>query len=308
MPLEQFANLAQTTLSAAITTTGATSISVTSSTGFPAIGTGNTQQFRVLIDSELMIVTAVSGTTWTVTRGAESTTAATHSSGAFVTHVLTNGALANAPRAMTTTGDIEYLASTGTVTRLPVGTNAQVLGGGTIPAWTTLPAAGTPSLTLSTTNSAGSGTAFIAANATILAFDATNPASETFGAGATVGTATVAARRDHVHPMPADPTLVTVVAKTSSYAPTAATETGDWITMSATTALTFTINSGIFSAGQVFYVQQINTGQVSFAAGASVTITSTGATVAAPKLRARYSSAAVVCTASNTFTIVGDIA
>ena len=70
-----------TTLSAAISTTGATSISVTSATGFP--GSGN---YNIQVDSEVMTVTAGQGTTtWTVTRGVNGSTAATHSSGAVVT-------------------------------------------------------------------------------------------------------------------------------------------------------------------------------------------------------------------------------
>jgi hypothetical protein len=86
---EQFANNAQTTLSAAIETTDGTSISVTSASGFP-----DSAQYRILIDDEIMIVTAGAGTTtWTVTRGAESTSGATHDNGATVTHVLTAGAL-----------------------------------------------------------------------------------------------------------------------------------------------------------------------------------------------------------------------
>ncbi|HWB08628.1 MAG TPA: hypothetical protein VG826_05365 [Pirellulales bacterium] len=82
---EQFSNNAQTTLSAAITSTGATSLTVASATAFPGA------QFRILIDSEIMLVTAVSGTTFTVARGQEGTTAATHSSGANVAHILTKG-------------------------------------------------------------------------------------------------------------------------------------------------------------------------------------------------------------------------
>lgn len=86
--VEQFANKASTTLGAAITSTSSTSITVSSSSGFPAVG-----QFRILIDSEILIVTAISGTTWTVSRGAELTTAATHLNGAEVDNLLTNGAL-----------------------------------------------------------------------------------------------------------------------------------------------------------------------------------------------------------------------
>jgi hypothetical protein len=86
--LERFANDAATTLSALIVDAVVTSITVTSATLFPPAA-----QFRVKIDSELLLVTAGAGTTtWTVTRGVEGTTAAAHSNGAAVTHVLTRAA------------------------------------------------------------------------------------------------------------------------------------------------------------------------------------------------------------------------
>ncbi len=88
MPTEQFANNAQTTLAAAVTA-GATTITVSAVTGFPA-----GPRFRVRVGDELMLVTAVAGTTWTVTRGAEGTTAAAHAAGDSVTQVLTAGAVA----------------------------------------------------------------------------------------------------------------------------------------------------------------------------------------------------------------------
>ena len=59
---ETFSNQAVTTLSAAITTTTATSCTVTDATTFPA--TGN---FRIKIDSEILIVTAVATGTFTIT-------------------------------------------------------------------------------------------------------------------------------------------------------------------------------------------------------------------------------------------------
>lgn len=63
----------------------------------------------------------------------------------------------------------------------------------------------TPSIALGTAASAGSTGQAIQSDATILAFDATNPADETSGASAVVGVATTAARRDHVHAMPSIP-------------------------------------------------------------------------------------------------------
>ena len=84
---EQFSNLAITTLSSGVDDSQ-TTIPVVSVGNFPTQG-----QFRILIDSEILIVTALSGTTWTVTRGAESTTPASHPANATVAHVLTAGSL-----------------------------------------------------------------------------------------------------------------------------------------------------------------------------------------------------------------------
>lgn len=89
--LEAFANDFETSLSAAITTTTATSITVAGFSGAPTSG-----NFRVRIDNEILLVTAGHGTTsWTVRRGQEGTTAATHSSGAAVVHILTAAGLVN---------------------------------------------------------------------------------------------------------------------------------------------------------------------------------------------------------------------
>lgn len=79
------------------------------------------------------------------------------------------------------------------------------------------------------------------------------------------------------------------------------------VTCSNASGITLTVPPSVFSAGNQIHIQQIGAGQVTFAQGAGVTITSTGATASAPKLRAQYSAATVICTASNTFTIIGDL-
>jgi hypothetical protein len=79
------------------------------------------------------------------------------------------------------------------------------------------------------------------------------------------------------------------------------------VTASNASAITVTVPPSVFSANDVINVQQIGAGQVTFAQGSGVTITSTGGTASAPKLRAQYSAASVICTGSNTFTIIGDI-
>ncbi len=84
---EQFANSAATTLTAGIDASQTTLV-VASAVRFPTTGT-----FRIIIGTELLTVTGVSGSTFTVTRGAESTVAAAHSLGASVTCILTAAAL-----------------------------------------------------------------------------------------------------------------------------------------------------------------------------------------------------------------------
>jgi DNA-binding beta-propeller fold protein YncE len=85
---EQLANNAASTLTAAIPDAVATSCTVANGTVFPA--TGN---FRIIVDSELMLCTARAANVLTVTRGVETTTAVAHANGAAVTHVLTKGGL-----------------------------------------------------------------------------------------------------------------------------------------------------------------------------------------------------------------------
>lgn len=84
---EQYANSAQGALAAPITS-GATSLTLTGATNFPTSG-----NFRLLVDSELMLCTSISGVSLTVTRGVEGTTAAAHASGALATVTLTAAAL-----------------------------------------------------------------------------------------------------------------------------------------------------------------------------------------------------------------------
>ena len=85
-------------------------------------------------------------------------------------------------------------------------------------------------------------------------------------------------------------------------------DVNDLVTASNASPITITIPPSVFSANDTINIAQTGAGQVTFAQGAGVTINSTGATATAPKLRAQWSSASVICTASNTFLVVGDIA
>jgi hypothetical protein len=79
------------------------------------------------------------------------------------------------------------------------------------------------------------------------------------------------------------------------------------VTLNNASPITLTVPPSVFSAGDVINIAQIGAGQVTLSQGAGVTITSTGATSSAPKLRANKSAASIICTASNTFLVVGDI-
>jgi len=78
------------------------------------------------------------------------------------------------------------------------------------------------------------------------------------------------------------------------------------VTTSNAGSIVVTIPASTFSAGDIINVQSIGVGLTTISGGA-VTITSTGASASAPILRARYSAASIICTASNVFTIVGDV-
>jgi hypothetical protein len=79
------------------------------------------------------------------------------------------------------------------------------------------------------------------------------------------------------------------------------------VTTSNASPVTVTIPADVFAVGNQINIQSIGTGLTTISGG-SVTITSTGATATAPVLRARYSACTIICTASNVFTIIGDLA
>ena len=88
MATEKFANSASTTLATGIGSDDL-SLVVADASAFPA-----QPQFRILLESEILLVTGVSGATFTVTRGAEGTTATSHGSGLPIKQILTAGAVA----------------------------------------------------------------------------------------------------------------------------------------------------------------------------------------------------------------------
>ena len=87
-----------------------------------------------------------------------------------------------------------------------------------------------------------------------------------------------------------------------------AADRNKFVTSSNGAAVTITIPTGVFDAGESINVQSIGVGLTTIS-GAAVTITSTGAGTLgnAPILRARFSAATIICTAAGVFTVIGDI-
>lgn len=86
---------------------------------------------------------------------------------------------------------------------------------------------------------------------------------------------------------------------------------GKFVTASNASAITVTIppaSSVAYATGAQLNIIQKGAGQVTFAAGSGVTIRSTGATAAAPKLRAQYSSATAIYEGSDVWYVIGDVA
>ena len=273
----------ETILSASITSSQ-TSMAVTTGTGSSLLGgvtlaAGNVDQFTIAIDpdttnEEICFITANSGDTFTIVRGRAGTTAITHASGATVRHVLTSDDLiyfngAVQPSTLTTKGDTYVATAASTVTRLGVGTDGQVL---------TADSTQTKGIKWATPSSLPSQTGN---SGKYLTTD-----GSTTSWGTAVSTLTIP-----------------INAQTGTAYTLVGTDATKMVTLSNASAITVTVPNGVFTAGQYVDLQQIGAGQVTVASDGTTTITGTGT-----KLRTQYSAASLLCTGTNTFTLIGDIA
>jgi hypothetical protein len=104
-------------------------------------------------------------------------------------------------------------------------------------------------------------------------------------------------------------TTLTLNAQTgTTYTTVAADASAKFVTLTNGSAIIVTIAAGLYAVGEQINFAQMGAGQVTFQGDTGVTVVSTGATAATPKLRAQYSTATAICTASNTWIVVGDIA
>jgi hypothetical protein len=137
---------AQTTTTNALSVSD-TSVTLTATTGWPSTAA---VPFFVVIDpgtsSEEKCSATISGSTLTLVRAQDDTTASTHTSGATIYPVFTADEADEAnlfASTMTTRGDLLKMGTGPTVARLAIGTSGYVLtSDGTDAAWAALPASG----------------------------------------------------------------------------------------------------------------------------------------------------------------------
>lgn len=303
----------ETILSAAINSSQ-TSMAVATGTGASLLGgvvlaAGNVDQFTVAIDpdtanEEIVFITGNSGDTFTIVRGRSGSTAITHASGATVRHVMTSNDLdyfntAIQPATLTAKGDTYVATASGVVTNLAAGSNGQVLTADSTVAkglkWATPATGSVTSVTAGTGLSGGTitTTGTIAIDATVATLTGTQTLTNKTLTSPTINT---------------PKTTIGFNAQTGTTYSLVLTDQDKLVTLSNASAITLTVPNGIFSTGQQINVQALGAGQVSIASDGTTVLTSTGATSTAPKLRAQYSAATIICTSSNNFTVIGDLA
>lgn len=136
----QYKGAAASTTTTNALTSGDTSVTLAATTGWPSTAA---VPFYVVIDpgtsSEEKCSVTISGSTLTLTRGQDDTTAVSHSSGATIYPVFSADdadEANNMAATMTTRGDLLTMASGPTVGRIAIGTSGYVLtSNGTDAAW-----------------------------------------------------------------------------------------------------------------------------------------------------------------------------
>jgi hypothetical protein len=243
-----------------------------------SLAAGNVDIFTVALDAdtvneEIVFVTQVSGDTLTISRGQAGTGTAgvsglAHTAGASVKHVLTSSDLIFFRNNASPVASFGFSGSTSGTTTVQA---TAVAGTNTL----TLPAVSNDTLV-------GKATTDVLTNKTL-----TSPVIN----GATIGTSII---------------NLTLNAQTgTTYTPVLA-DNGKLVTLSNASAITLTVptNASVaYATGAQINIQAIGAGQVTVVGDTGVTVNGTGT-----KLRAQWSAATIVKTATDTWTLIGDLA
>jgi len=277
----------QTALASTISNS-ATTLTVTTGTGAALMGgvtlaAGNVDQFLVALDvdtinEEIVAITEISGDTLTVVRAQAGTSAITHTAGATVKHVFT-GDDATFFTAGVATADAAIPKST-------VTTKGDLIAA-TASATVTRLGLGTNGYVLTADSTQAAGIKW-AASATEIPSQTGNSGEYLTTDGSTLSWS---------------PINVAINAKTDNYT-LIASDAGKLITMTSASNKTIIVPNGVFTVGQQIAITGLGTGIVTIDDDGTSIIYATPGTL----LRAQYSTAALVCIATNTFLLLGDLA
>ncbi len=284
----KYSTTSTSTALASTISNSATTLTVTTGTGAALMGgvtlaAGNVDQFLVALDvdtinEEIVAITGISGDTLTVVRAQAGTSAITHTAGATVKHVFT-GDDATFFTAGVATADAAIPKST-------VTTKGDLIAA-TASATVTRLGLGTNGYVLTADSTQATGIKW-AASATEIPSQTGNSGEYLTTDGSTLSWS---------------PINVAINAKTDNYT-LIASDAGKLITMTSASNKTIIVPNGVFTVGQQIAITGLGTGIVTIDDDGTSIIYATPGTL----LRAQYSTAALVCIATNTFLLLGDLA